>query len=127
MGLLVKTVGDWWQTRRYLKALEKDDWAAVLNAMGKKGVQALSEATPERTGKTAASWTYRVERDSRGVRIIWSNTNLTSQGDPIAIILQYGHGTGTGGYVQGIDYINPAIEPVFDEIDKAVWEAVRQL
>ena len=87
------------------------------------GVSALSSATPIDTGKTAASWGYEIESDDDGTRIIWTNSNVNKNVN-IAIILQYGHGTGTGGYVQGRDYINPAMQPVFDQIADAVWREV---
>lgn len=92
-----------------------------LNKFGDRGVQALMAATPKDTGKTAASWTYNVEyRDGRAA-IFWSNTN-TNEGVNIAVILQYGHGTGTGGYVEGLDYINPAMRSVFDSILDDAWK-----
>lgn len=87
------------------------------------GVSALSSATPRDTGETAGSWEYRIERTSDSISIIWYNTNEVD-GVNIAVIRQLGHGTGTGGYVEGIDYINPAIKPIFDRITEAVWKEV---
>ena len=84
---------------------------------------ALRANTPVRTGKTAASWQYKIKQTKRGVKIVWFNTNIVSK-VPIAIILQYGHGTRQGGYVQGKDYINPAMKPIFDEIDRMVGRAI---
>ena len=89
------------------------------------GVEALAAATPRKTGKTAASWSYRVEKGKDSIAIIWSNSNIVD-GTPIAVILQYGHGTRNGGYVEGVDYINPAMRPIFDEIAKRAWEEVRR-
>lgn len=95
----------------------------VLATAGDRGVAALRANTPFGTGKTANSWQYKVKQTKRGVKIVWYNTNIVSK-VPIAIILQYGHGTRQGGYVQGRDYINPAMKPIFDEIDRMVGRAI---
>ena len=87
---------------------------------------ALASATPRDTGKTANSWNYEIEQDKDSVSISFYNTNIQN-GVPIAIILQYGHGTRNGGWVQGRDYINPAIQPIFDEIVKSAWKEVTSL
>ena len=98
---------------------------AILNKYGRLGVEALKEATPKDTGKTANSWTYAIEEDSNGnLKIVWHNTNLASNNVPIAVLLQYGHATGNGGYVQGQDYINPAIDKVFHRIADDAWKEV---
>lgn len=116
--------GDFGKTESFLeKIITGDPIGRLLDECGRKGVAALKDATPRDSGKTASSWYYDVSRDKDGVTITWSNSNI-NDGVPIAIILQYGHGTGTGGYVRGIDYINPAIKPVFDEISQAVWKGV---
>lgn len=115
--------GDWEKTRRYLERVSKLRLAGILNKYGQLGVVALANATPVESGLTAASWSYEVETSGAYSRIIWKNSHVNS-GVPIAIILQYGHGTGTGGYVQGRDYINPAIKPVFDKIEAEVWKEV---
>lgn len=107
----------------YLTRISSDSIFSVLNKYGPVGVAALASATPVDTGVTASSWTYKVEKKGGYWGIIWSNTNVVN-GIPIAIILQYGHGTGTGGYVQGRDYINPAIQPIFEQIKEAVWREV---
>lgn len=111
-------------TEKYLERLQSKDYFKVLDECGRRGVEALSASTPERTGLTAASWSYEIETGSGQTTIVWTNSNVTRDGDPIAILLQYGHGTGTGGYVAGRDYINPAIQPVFDDIADVVWKAV---
>lgn len=99
----------------------------ILRKYGRIGVEALSSATPVDTGKTANSWHYRIEEEGRHkVSIIWTNSN-TNKGVNIALILQYGHGTRQGGYVKGIDYINPAMKPVFDAISNKAWEEVSRL
>lgn len=95
----------------------------LLDKYGKDGVAALSSATPVDGGNTANSWYYEIENKKGQVRINFLNSNI-NQGVPIAIILQYGHGTGTGGWVQGRDYINPAIQPVFDRILQDIWKEV---
>lgn len=104
---------------RCLSGLKKED----LSIYGERGVQALKSATPVDTGKTAASWYYSIEETKNGININFNNSNI-NDGVPIAIILQYGHATKNGGWVQGIDYINPAIQPILEEIAADAWEAV---
>lgn len=97
----------------------------ILEKYGRKGVEALREATPKDTGKTADSWTYEIEEDGHGtMKIVWSNTNIIDGWVPVAILLQYGHATGNGGYVQGVDYINPAIKSIFDQMASDAWKEV---
>lgn len=95
----------------------------ALESAGQRGVAALSAATPVESGLTAMSWAYEIETKGESTYIYWTNTNTIS-GVNVAIILQYGHGTGTGGWVSGRDYINPAIRPIFDEILNDVWKKV---
>ena len=97
-----------------------------LDKYGKAGVAALSSATPVETGKTANSWYYKIENKKDTVSITFNNSNVQN-GVPIAIILQYGHGTRNGGWVEGRDYINPAIQPIFDEIANKAWEEVKSI
>ena len=121
-----KQQGDFRQTRSFLqRALEVVD-LSWLDSYGKKGVRALSEATPRDTGKTANSWDYRIEHNKDGAKIVWTNSSVTKNGDCIAILLQYGHGTNGGGLVIGQDYINPAMRPIFDEIADQSWEMLMQ-
>ena len=115
------------KTEKYLEKLMRKDHFKVLEKLAQEGVSALAEATPKDTGKTAASWSYEIVLEGTTVSIYWINDNVTRDGDPIAILLQYGHGTGTGGYVVGRDYINPAIRPVFDNIADEVWEVMTGL
>lgn len=96
---------------------------SVLNKYGQRGVAALQIYTPKDSGETANAWRYEIFN----LGIAWENTNTTSNGTPIAILLQYGHGTRNGGYVQGRDYINPALQPIFDEIADACWKEVKNL
>ena len=108
---------------KWLTQVKNKKLRDVLATAGTRGVAALRAHTPVGTGKTAASWQYKVKQTKRGVKIVWYNTNIVSK-VPIAIILQYGHGTRQGGYVQGKDYINPAMKPIFDEIDRMVGSAI---
>lgn len=118
-----KVSGDWNKTLRFLNKASNLKFNEVLNKAGSMGVQALSGATPTRSGKTASSWTYDVKSINKGFKITWRNTNM-NRGYCIAMLIQHGHGTGWGGYVQGIDYINPAMAPVFQEIAEMVWREV---
>lgn len=96
-----------------------------LSKYGQMGVDALAKATPRDSGTTASSWYYEIEQSKGSVSITWSNSNV-NDGVVVAVILQYGHGTGTGGYVRGVDYINPALKPVFDKIVEDVWKEVER-
>ncbi len=95
----------------------------ILNKYGRKGVEALAAATPKESGKTAESWSYEIEESGNGASIVWKNSNV-NDGRVIALLLQYGHGTGTGGYVQGTDYINPAVEGIFQQMADDAWKEV---
>ena len=95
-----------------------------LDALAQEGVSILSANTPQESGLTASSWGYEIEQDAGGVTIWWYNTNI-QEGFNVAVGLQYGHGTGTGGYVAGEDYINPTMRPLFDRLSERVWEEVR--
>lgn len=118
-----KHKGDFSKTERFLNKIKGREYLNILEKYGQLGVEALSESTPVDSGKTASSWTYEIERSSSSTTISWLNTNV-NQGVNIAIILQYGHGTGTGGYVVGIDYVNPAMKPVFEKIAEEAWKEV---
>lgn len=107
----------------FLRAMQKLDIIGILRANGAKGVHALANATPVDSGLTAASWGYQVSAKNGVYTITWTNSD-NEGGFPVAIMLQYGYATGTGGYVQGRNYINPAIEPVFTAIAVDVWKAV---
>ena len=99
------------------------NYRALLEQYGQAGAEALASATPVDSGKTAASWGYEIEETPGGVSIYWTNSNI-QDGVNIAVILQFGHGTGTGGYVRGIDYINPALRPIFEQIADKAWKEV---
>lgn len=116
--------GSFNNTESFLKKLLAGDLFRTLDGLAKQGVAALSAATPVESGVTAGSWSYEIKRSRDQTEIVWTNSNLKN-GFPVAVMLQYGHGTGTGGYVQGQDYINPAIKPVMDKIADGVWKAVK--
>jgi len=107
----------------FLKKMSKNEIFKKLEPFAREGVNALASATPVDSSLTAASWDYEITNSRGSWSITWTNSNIVS-GVPIAILLQYGHGTGTGGYVQGRDYINPALKPIFDKIAENVWKAV---
>jgi hypothetical protein len=115
--------GSFRKTERFLQRLKDGDIYRQLDQAGRTGVEALSAATPQDTGATANAWTYNIERSRGKVVISWTNTNVNN-GANIAVLIQYGHGTGTGGFVHGRDYINPAMRPVFDKIAEDVWKQV---
>ena len=115
--------GDFSKLSRYIEKAREAAKIGILDKYGREGVAALASATPVKTSKTASSWVYEIKRQNGSVSIVFKNTNIVN-GVPIAIILQYGHGTGTGGWVEGRDYINPAIQPIFDEIANKAWREV---
>ena len=123
----VSSSTDFKNVHKYLEKFKgiEDNIDRKLHAYGARGVSALQTATPSESGKTARSWDYTVVRNKDKSTIFWTNSN-TIDGVNIAVILQYGHATGTGGYVQGYDYINPAIKPIFDDIAEAVWYEIKQ-
>ena len=118
--------GDFKRLNGYFERFREGLKIGVLDRYGEEGVQALSEATPKDTGLTAASWRYRINRGNGTMSITFDNTNIQN-GVPIAIILQYGHATRNGGYVEGIDYINPALRPIFERIAEEAWEEVKRV
>ena len=115
--------GDFSKLTRFLERAKESVKIGDLDKYGREGVAALSSATPIDSGKTADSWSYEITNEDGSVTITFNNSNIQN-GVPIAIILQYGHGTRNGGWVQGRDYINPAIQPVFDEIVDKAWREV---
>lgn len=119
----VTTKGNFKNLEKFLGAMKRKDHMRVLDEYGKIGVEALQQATPRKTGKTAESWGYEIHSSGSSDTIVWTNSN-ENKGFRIAIALQYGHGTRNGGYVIGRDYINPALRDVFDKLAEAVWEGV---
>ena len=125
---MVKLVhrGNFNKTEKFLSSAKKMDYTKILHAYGNQGVSALAAATPADTGLTASSWSYRIGQTRSSFSISFMNSNVVN-GVPIAIILQYGHGTRNGGYVQGRDYINPALQPIFDGLAEAAWREITRL
>lgn len=116
--------GDFRRTDAWLASLERGHVFNAVEALAREGVAALSAATPSESGLSASSWDYEIERNGLNLTIRWTNNHISKTGTPIVIMLQHGHGTGTGGYVQGRDFINPAIAPIFDRIAEGVWKEV---
>lgn len=125
MGKLisVRNTGNFQKTDRFLSGLIGVHYMRKLKKYGEKGVAALREATPKDSGKTAEAWSYEITQEPGRTAIYWKNSHVEN-GVNIAVILQYGHGTRTGGFVEGIDYITPAIRPIFEEMADEVWKEV---
>lgn len=121
--ITITSKGNFDNTFKFLNKMEKLKVEPILKKYGEIGVKALSQATPVDSGVTANSWSYEIKMSGTSLTIYWKNSHV-NKGVNIAIILQYGHGTGTGGYVQGRDYINPAMRPVFDRMVEEVWKEV---
>ena len=119
--------GDFSKLTRFLERAKEAVHIGDLDKFGKEGVAALASATPVDSGETANSWYYEIENRKGSVTISFHNSNVHQNGVPIAVILQYGHGTRNGGWVQGRDYINPAIQPIFDKIANNAWKEVTKL
>lgn len=118
-----KTKGDLKKTKQFLSRIGKGDYKKGLDYFGKAGVAALYVATPKATGKTASSWYYSIEENEDGLVISWNNSNVV-RGISIALLIQKGHGTASGYYVQGVDYINPALKPIFEALGEELWTEV---
>lgn len=121
-----KQKGDFSKLTRYFERVKQAVHIGFLDKYGKRGVQALASATPQDTGRLASSWYYKIENNGKTVRLNFCNSDIEN-GAPVAIVLQYGHGTQNGGWVEGVDYINPTIRPIFDEIVEEAWKEVTKL
>lgn len=121
MPIVISHKGDFSKTLRFLRKLRSKKFYDKLNKYGQMGVDALAAATPKRTGLTAGSWTYELHISGMSAEIVWSNTNVNNGYFYVAVGIQYGHGTRNGGYVAGIDYINPAMRPIFEQLANEVW------
>lgn len=121
----IRQRGNFKKTETFLKKSLGTDYIKILDHFGQLGVKALAAGTPKDTGTTAASWYYEIIQNGNGISVIWKNRNVQN-GLNIALLLQYGHGTRNGGYVEGIDYVNPALKPIFEELAKSAWKEVTQ-
>lgn len=121
--ITIKHNGNFKNTERFFKNVTSLNIKPILDKYGRKGVAALSSATPIDSGETANSWSYEIHTSKGSASIVWTNSHL-SGGIPVAILIQYGHGTRNGGYVQGRDFINPTLKPIFDEMANNVWKEV---
>lgn len=126
MLIHVRHKGDFSKTLKFLKSAKSIDYRRILDKYGQAGVSALASATPVDSGVTANSWYYEIKIQNGSATIMFGNSHI-NEGVPIAIILQYGHGTRNGGWVQGRDYINPAIQPIFDKLTEDAWKEVTKL
>lgn len=124
--IMFRHKGDFSRTKRFMERAKEAVRLGDLDKFGREGVAALASATPVDSGLTASSWNYEIEHRKGFSRITFNNSNIQN-GVPIAIILQYGHGTRNGGWVQGRDYINPAIQPIFDKMANQAWKEVTKL
>lgn len=122
-AITFKQKGNFSKTIKHLNRIKSAVAIGIFEKYGKQGVAALAAATPVDSGKTANSWSYKIENNRGSISISFFNSNIQN-GVPIAIIIQYGHGTRNGGWVQGRDYINPAIQPIFDQMAKEIWREV---
>ena len=119
----LKYKGDFKKTYSFLNGNLKKNYMSILEKYGKAGVDALSAATPIDSGNTSKCWSYSIQKNKDSVLVTWHNSNIVD-GVPVAILLQYGHGTSNGGYVQGRDYINPALKHIFDRLADEAWREV---
>lgn len=123
-GIELKVRGSFHNIQNWLNRIGADEQYMAIDRLAQRGVDALASATPKDTGVTAASWTYRIKMDRGAVSITFLNYNKTKTGIPIVILLDYGHSTGSGGYVKGKRFIDPTIQPIMDEIADAVWKEI---
>lgn len=120
----VKHSGDFRKIEKFLKKNQNISFNRYLKMYAQKGVEALAAATPKDTGLTADSWSYKIIKDENTTSIVWTNSNVVDGWYNVALMIQYGHGTATGVYVEGIDYINPALRSIFDELAEEIWKEV---
>lgn len=119
----IKTKGSFKKTEKLLKKSMGKNYRSILDKYGKEGVESLASMTPIETGETASSWNYEIIQNQNSLSVVWTNSHI-EKGVNIALILQYGHGTRTGGWVEGIDYINPALKPIFNKLAEAAWKEI---
>lgn len=121
----MKSTGSFKNINKFIERSEKKNYRVNLDSIGRAGVTMLARNTPVDTGKTAKSWNYRIEKRRKGYRVTWTNSNKVD-GALIAILIQYGHATGKGGYVPAIDYINPAIKSLYDDFLDEIWKEIQK-
>jgi hypothetical protein len=124
--ITIKQSGNFNNTDKFLKRVSMSNYLHIFEKYGREGIAALALVTPIDSGVTSDSWGYKIKRTSKGISIAWTNSHIVA-GVPIVILLQYGHGTRNGGYVQGTDFINPAIRPIFDKMSLDIWREVSAL
>lgn len=122
--ITIKKKGDFKKANSYMEKLLEIVHLGILDKYGKKGVEALRAATPKDTGKTADSWSYEITHSKTKASIVWSNSNV-NDGCNIAVLIQYGHGTGTGAYIQGTDYVNPTMKDIFNDMAEELWKEIK--
>ena len=120
----IKTKGSFKNFLSFSDKMLKRDYVKVLDRYAKSGLEALKANTPVDTGKTRDSWYYEIIQDKQGIKIVWKNSNVTSYGTPIVLFIQYGHYTKSGTFIQGTDFINPALKPIFSKIADNIWMEV---
>lgn len=124
MGISITSKGNWKKTTDWMMNAKEQKFMKQLYKYGEKGVEALAQATPIDSGKTAMSWNYEIHWSKGTFTINWTNSNMARERIPIAILIQYGHATRNGGFVKGVDYINPALTPIFEKLANDAWEEV---
>lgn len=124
--LVFEAKGSWKKTADFLHKMLRRDTMSIFHKYGKIGVVNLMQATPKDTGTTSLSWDYKIVKDKDNYRLVWTNSNF-SEGIPVAILIQYGHGTRGGTFVEGIDYINPALKSVFEDMAEELWKEVKNI
>lgn len=122
--ITIKHSGSFKNITKFFKSMDNSGHYQILEQYGRMGVQALSSSTPIDTGTTARSWDYNIQTSEKGYQLNFTNSNTTPRGTPIAILIQFGHGTKGGGYVQGHDFINPAIQPVMKSLAEELWKEI---
>lgn len=120
-----KTKGDLKKTWKFLRFISSRLYLKKIEHYAKKGVVALVEATPKESGETADAWDYEIQIDDKRTRIAFTNSNIAANGTPVVVLIQYGHATRNGGWVEGFDFVNPAVKPIFDEMAEDIWKEVQ--
>lgn len=123
LGIVIRQKGDWSKTKNWLAKVDVSAVQGVADRCGKDGVELLSKNTPRATGKTASSWYYEIEKNDEKITVVWKNSNIVDYVS-IALVIQYGHASKNGSWIEGIDYINPAMKPLFEQMADVAWKEV---